>query len=132
MKKNSNFILVVAFIILLLIVILTFKEISGNVIAASEISAAVTPTIVEFSRFDSEHVVRLIINTGQLTVDSRYQLKSIEGKIYLEGYLCPDVYCSGNINHNIIISNEIPSGEFYIELNTNNEPLQVPIGVRHE
>ena len=132
MKKNSNIILVVAFIILLIIVILTFKDISGNVISFGEFSASVEPGVVKFDRFDSEHVARLGINTGQSTVESRYQLKSLEdGQVYDEGYLCAEEYCRGAINHNVIISREIPSGQFYVELNTDNGPFQVPFGIEH-
>src|SRR3989344_6418542 len=99
MEKNDRVWLIVVFLILLIMVIFSFKEFSGNVVNdPKDVKIVVYPNIIEFSDFDDSKAIKINVQTGSIKLDPNYVLKYLgENQIIERGFLkCYDA-CSGDI-----------------------------------
>ena len=124
MEKNNRFLLVVAFVILIIIVVFTLNNISGKVTHNAQFSTELNPSTLTFSRQDASHIVNIIVATGPTGVDRDYFLREYpSGDREKQENLCTKSTCEGVISDNVLISADIPSGEYYFEFTkdcTNN------------
>ena len=120
MEKNDRVWLIVVFLILLIMVIFSFKEFSGNVVSDSkDIKIEIYPKVIEFSDFDNSKAIKININAGGIKLNSNYVLKYLgDNQIIERGFLkCYDE-CSGDIDDVFILYKGIPSGEYRFVFNT--------------
>ncbi len=116
--KNNTLLLVLAVIILLMLVVVVLKNISGLVTSNVKASLDVNREIITCDRYDNSHAISLTIDAGSDSLDNEFIFKSARtGEIIERDSLCGKQTCEGRINKNFIISCNVPSGEYYFEIN---------------
>lgn len=117
MANNNNFLLIITILILLVIVLFFFDSISGLVVSNVEGKLVITPSILEFDRYDSSNVVNIQIDTGSDSVGRYVELKSAKtGEVLERDSICDSGECGGKISKNFVIDRNIESGDYYFEL----------------
>ena len=120
MEKNDRVWLIVVFLILLVMVIFSFKEFSGNVVNdPKDVKIVVYPKTIEFSDFDDSKAIKINVQAGSIKLDSNYVLKYLgKNQIIERGFLkCYDE-CRGDIEDVFILYKGMPSGKYRFIFNT--------------
>jgi len=129
MENNNKTLLIAVLIILLALVAFNFNKISGRVTGDTDIGVTVSPTIIDFDRFDGAKIITVTVDAGSIGVDKDVRLYRLEGsRRYRIGSatwtLCNRDICTGTISKNLRLSAGLDSGNYVLRLERDNYDIQ--------
>ena len=135
MERNTRVLLFAVLIILLLLVALNFRELTGKVSLVNSATIDIKPKIVECAIYDRTKVINIEVDSGAIGLDRGFYLYENRGegeKTYTKrisgssSTLCNDNTCKGKVSKNYRLScDELSSGEYLFKFTRDNYNMEI-------